>query len=98
MVPPWKAPVPYETLAGAFATRGEATKAGATALAPIADSELADLFPYLQSRSQHAGDQCVPEIAVPEKAIHGYLIYDETGTEVFNWTTLDVAVERAAGS
>jgi hypothetical protein len=24
------------------------------------------------------------------------LIYDETGVEVFNWTTLDVAVERAA--
>lgn len=94
--PPWKAPVSYETLSGLFATTGEAAEAGTKALAAITERELADLASNLGPRSQRAGDAWVTAIDVPEGAVHGYLIYDETGVEVFNWTTLDVAVERAS--
>lgn len=94
--PPWKAPVPYETLAEAFASTAEAAEAGAKALAPMTERELADLSSDLQPRSKRAGEQWITVIDVPESAVHGYLIYDETGAEVFNWTTLDVAIERSA--
>jgi hypothetical protein len=94
--PPWKAPVPYVVLGGVFATTTQAAEAGARALAPITERELADLASDLQPRSERAGEKWVTAIDVPEGAVHGYLIYDEAGYEVFNWTTLDVAVERAA--
>lgn len=94
--PPWKAPIPYAALAGVFATTTEAAEAGARALAPITERELADLASDLRPRSERAGKTWVTAIEVPEGAVHGYLIYDEAGYEVFNWTTLDVAVERAA--
>jgi hypothetical protein len=95
--PPWKAPVTYETLTGVFATAERAAEAGAKALEPITEHELADLASGLKPRSQRVGEGWITGIDVPEGAVHGYLIYDETGVEVFNWTTLDVAVERAAG-
>ncbi len=94
--PPWKAPLPYETLVEVFASTSDAAEAGARALAPITECELADLASSLNPRSQRAGEGWVTAIDVPEGAVHGYLIYDETGVEVFNWTTLDAAVERAA--
>lgn len=94
--PPWKAPVPYETLTEVFATGAEADEAGARALEPITERELADLASGLEPRSQRMGEGGVTAIEVPEGSVHGYLIYDETGVEVSNWTTLDVAVERAA--
>ncbi|WP_288584709.1 hypothetical protein [uncultured Methylobacterium sp.] len=94
--PPLKAPVPYAALARVFATTTEAAEAGTKALAPITERELADLASGLQPRSEQMGESWVTAIDVPEGAVHGYLIYDEAGYEVFNWTTLDVAVERAA--
>ena len=94
--PPWKAPVPYETLAGVFPTTAGAAKAGAKALEAITERELAELASVLTPRSQRAGEGVVTAINVPEEAVHGYLVYDETGVEVSNWTTLDAAVERAA--
>ena len=94
--PPWKAPVPYETLAGAFTTTAEAAEAATKALAPITEHELVNLASDLMPRSQRAGEQQVTAVAVPEGSVHGYLIFDKAGVEVFNWTTLDVAVERAA--
>ncbi len=94
--PPWKAPVPYETLTRVFATAERAAEAGAKALEPITERELADLASGLKPRSQRVGEGWITAIEVPEGSVHGYLIYDETGDEVFNWTTLDVAVERAA--
>ena len=94
--PPWKAPVPYKTIHGAFPTINEAAEAGSSALAPITERELADLAPDLQPQTQRVGEGRLTAINVPERAIHGYLIYDEMGVEMSNWTTLDVAVERAA--
>ena len=94
--PPWQAPVPYDTLAGSFATITEAAEAGARALEPITERELADLASSLTPRSQRVGKEWVTAIEVPKRSVHGYLIHDETGVEVSNWTTLDVAVERAA--
>ncbi len=96
--PPWKAPVPYETLREVFATRAEASAAGAKALAPLTGRELENLASQLQPTSELAGDRCVTSLIVPDRSVHGYLIYDEDGVEVGNWTTLDVAVERAAKS
>jgi hypothetical protein len=94
--PPWKAPVPFETFAEMFATTAEAAEAGARALEPITERELADLASGLTPKSQRMGEGWVTAIEVPAGSVHGYLIYDETGVEVFNWTTLDIAVERAA--
>ena len=94
--PPWKAPVPYETLTGMFATIAEAAEAGAKALAPITESELVDVSSSLMPRSQQLGEGWITDIEVPKKSVRGYLIYDEAGAEVSNWTTLDVAIERAA--
>ena len=94
--PPWKAPAPYETLTGAFTSIAEAAEAGTKALAPITERELVDLASDLQPRSQRAGERQVTAVAVTEGSVHGYLIFDKAGVEVFNWTTLDVAVERAA--
>lgn len=94
--PPWKAPVPYETLTGVFATAAGAAEAGARALELITERELADLASSLTPRSHRVGKGWATAIEVAEGSIHGYLIYDETGVEVSNWTTLDVAVERAA--
>ncbi len=94
--PPWKAPVPYATLMGSFETTTDAAEAGADALAQVTEREIADLACKLKPLSDRNGDRIVAAIDVPDGAIHGYLIYDEAGIEVFNWTTLDVAVERAA--
>ena len=94
--PPWKAPVPYETLTEVFANAAGAAEAGARALESITERELADLASGLAPRSQRMGEGRVTAIEVPEGSVHGYLIYDETGVEVSNWTTLDVAMERAA--
>jgi hypothetical protein len=96
--PPWKAPVPYETIVGAFATKVEAADAGTKALASITERELANLLYDLKPRSFRAGGQWVTAVGAPEGSVHGYLIFDEAGVEIFNWTTLDVAVERAAKS
>jgi hypothetical protein len=96
MFPPWKAPVPYETVASAYASISDAAEAGAKALAPITERELADLATRLQPKSERSGEAWVTSIDVPEEATHGYLIYDETGVEVSNWTTLDVALAGAA--
>jgi len=93
--PPWKAPLPYVTLSEFFATETEAAEAGANALAPITERELTDLASGLHPRSERCGERWVTAIDVPEGAVHGYLIYDETGVEVGNWTTLDVALARA---
>jgi len=78
-----------------FATAVEAAEAGARALEPIIERELADLAFGLAPKSQRVGEGLVIAIEVP-KGGHGYLIYDKTGVEVSNRTTLDVAVERAA--
>ena len=94
--PPWKAPVPDETLTEVFATAAGAAEGGTKALERITERELADLVFGLASRSQRVGERWVTVTKVPEGSVHGYLIYDETGVEVSNWTTLDVAVERAA--
>lgn len=94
--PPWKAPDPYETLDEAFTTIAAAAAAGAQALALITERELTDPALDLQPRSQRAGERWVTAVDVPEGAVHGYLIFDEAGVETFNWTTLDVAVARAA--
>ena len=96
--PRWKAPVPYETLREVFVTRAEASAAGEKALAPLTERELENLASHLQPTSELAGDRCVTSLNVPDRSVHGYLIYDEDGVEVGNWTTLDVAVERAAKS
>ncbi len=94
--PPWKAPVPFETLGEVFATTADASKAAASALAPITEREHDGLVSCLQPRSERAGEQWVTAVAVPEVSVRGYVIYDEAGAEVGNWTALDVAVERAA--
>jgi hypothetical protein len=96
--PLWKAPVPYTELAGTFATTTEAAEAGIDTLASITERELADLVTPLHPRAQRAGEQWGAVIDVPYEAVHGYLIYDEAGVEVFNWTTLDIALDRAAES
>ncbi|MDF2116845.1 hypothetical protein PY365_14770 [Roseiarcaceae bacterium H3SJ34-1] len=96
LFPAWKAPSPYETLDEIFATMADASRAAELALAPITDRELAEIAPYLHSRLERNGEQPVTAITVPDRSVHGYLIYDEAGVEVSNWTTLDVAVERAA--
>lgn len=90
--PPWKAPIPYETLAPVFDTGPEAAAAGAAALAPITERELASV---LQPRSAGAEGGSILAVTVPDCPVHGYLILDENGVEVGNWTTLDVALERA---
>ncbi|MBY0611619.1 MAG: hypothetical protein K2P80_05500 [Beijerinckiaceae bacterium] len=94
--PPWKAPVPYETLAPVFLTIAEATEAGEKALAPIIERELSNLASDLQPRIRRTGKQRLTAFGVPESSVHGYLIFNEAGVEIFNWTTLDVAVGRAA--
>ena len=94
--PPWKAPVPYETLSGLFASYSEAAEAGAKALGLITERELAELNSGLNARSQRVDGTTVKAIDVPSTPVHGYLIYDEAGVEVGNWTTLDVAVERVS--
>ncbi|KRE14308.1 hypothetical protein ASE66_13025 [Bosea sp. Root483D1] len=93
--PPWKAPVPSETV-GTFATIDEATAAGGRALMPIAERELIALAGQFRPVSAKIGGQSRTSIDVPDQAVHGFLIYDAAGVEVFNWTTLDVAVQRAA--
>lgn len=89
--PPWKAPIPYDTLVGAFATIREAAEAGTSALAPITEEELSALAPDLRPRSERVGEGRVTTIDVAERAIHGYLIFNDGGVAVSNWTTLDVA-------
>ena len=94
--PPWKAPVPYETLSEVFASNSEAAEAGAKALGPIIERELSELNSALNPRSLRVDGGSVKAIDVPCTPVHGYMIYDEAGVEVGNWTTLDVAVERVA--
>ncbi len=94
--PPWKAPVPYGTLASVFTSTSDAAEAGARALAQATEHELTDRVSGLKANSPCAGEVRLTVIDLPEGTVHGYLIYDKTGVEVFNWTTLDVAVERAA--
>lgn len=96
MFPPWKAPVPYETLPMTFATVADAWSAAEKALSAITARELIEIAPHLQPRSERSGELLVTAIAVPEEAVHGFIIYDEAGVEVANWTTLDVAVEEAS--
>jgi hypothetical protein len=93
--PPWKAPVPSETV-GTFATIDEASSAGARALMPIAERELSALKDHFHPASAKVGEQSMTSINVPDQAVHGYVMYDAAGVEVGNWTTLDVAVQRAA--
>ena len=56
LFPPWKRPVPYETLARVFATTVEAAEAGAKALAPVIERELASLPFNFKAKSQRAGE------------------------------------------
>lgn len=93
--PPWKAPIPYETLAEAFPTQAAAAAAGANALAPVIERERAELASELQPRSTTAEGRSITSMPVPERPVHGYLIYDGDGVEVGNRTTLDAALERA---
>lgn len=92
--PAWKAPVPLNTI-GTFATFEEAATAGLAALVPIAERELSNLSDLNHVSAEIDGGTVV-SIKVPEGAVHGYLIYDVDGVEISNWTTLDIAVERAA--
>jgi hypothetical protein len=96
MFPPWKAPVTYETLPVVFATVADAWFAAEKALTAITARELLEIAPQLQPSSKADSWLSVTVIAVPEEAVHGFIIYDEGGVEVANWTTLDVAVEEAA--
>lgn len=95
--PPWRAPVPYETLAETFPTQAVAALAGAHALAPLTERELAERASERQPRSTTIEGRAIAitSVPVPEDSVHGYLIYDRDGVEVGNWTTLDVASERA---
>ncbi|NIX77930.1 hypothetical protein [Microvirga terricola] len=61
-------------------------------LRPITERELAELAPQLQPRTE----QAEISITVPPVEVHGFVIYDHTGVEVGNWTTLDEALERFA--
>lgn len=94
--PPWKAPVPYETLDGIFTTIEAASGAAEQVLSPITERELAEFASDFRPTSERVGEGRITSIAVPDGAVHGFVIYDEAGVEVFNWTTLDVAVDRAA--
>ncbi len=93
--PPWKAPIPYESLPGTFASCAKAAEAGARALTTIIESELIELSCDLRSRLERAGEKWVTSVTVPASAVHGYVIFDEGGTEVSNWTTLDAALDQA---
>jgi hypothetical protein len=93
--PPWKAPTAIEEV-GTFATLEEATAAGERSLTPIAEREMTRMSDRLTPISASDGGLTVTTINVPEEAVHGYVIYDCEGIELFNWTTLDVAVERTA--
>ncbi|WP_232631691.1 hypothetical protein [Methylobacterium sp. Leaf118] len=93
--PPWRAPVPYETLAETFPTQAVAALAGAYALAPSTERERAERASELQPRSTTVEGRAITSVPVPEDSVHGDLIYDRDGVEVGNWTTLDVASERA---
>lgn len=90
--PPWKAPIPYETLNEEFATVEAAFAAAKRILLPTLERELAELTPQLQPRIE----QAVIAVAVPPVEVHGFVIYDSTGGEVGNWTSLDEALERFA--
>ena len=94
--PAWKAPVPYETLTETFSTATEAAQAGEKSLFPIIERELADIASDLKQWSQQSEQQRGTAIAVPERPVHGYLIFDQERAEVFNWTTLDIAAMRSA--
>ncbi len=95
---PWKAPIPYETLAEEFASSEEAAEAGTRALKTITERGLAEHSSGLRLEPERAGERSVSSITVPDEAVHGYLIFDEAGVEVFNWTTLDVALDCAANA
>lgn len=94
--PAWKAPVPYETLGNAFASASDAFEGGKQALAETTARELAVIAPLIRPRSERLDTSPLTAIDVPSEAVSGFLILDEKGVEVFNWTTLDEAVARAA--
>ena len=93
--PPWKEPLPYETLTELFKTVSDALVAGKRFLDPVTESDLAAIAHKLEPESRSVGTGSVTSIAVPANDVHGFLIYDAAGIEVFNWTSLDEAVERA---
>ena len=94
--PPFKAHVTYEAVDGRFDTIIDASRAAEEMLRPVTESELRELFPHLQVRSEDAVERPIVAIAVPSTEVHGYVVYDEAGSEVWNWTTLDAAVTLAA--
>ncbi len=94
--PAWKAPVPHETLGEAFTSVAAAFDAGKQALAATMARELAAVASIIQPRSERLEAGPLTVIDVPSEAVSGFLILDETGVEVGNWTTLDEAVQCAA--
>lgn len=94
--PAWKAPVPYETLGDAFASVAAAFDAGKQALAETTARELAAIASAIRPRSERLDTSPLTVIDVPSEAVSGFLILDEIGVEVGNWTTLDEAIQRAA--
>ena len=92
--PAWKAPVLSKVI-GPFATIEEAVTAGREVMLPIMEQELSSLGD-LNAVSKEMEGRLVTAIQVPEGPVHGYLIYDAHGVEIGNFTTLDMAVGRAA--
>jgi hypothetical protein len=92
--PAWKAPIPSEVI-GSFMTIEEATVAGRRALLSIMEHELSSLGD-LNAVSKEIEGRLVTAIDVPEGSVSGYLIYNADDVEIGNFTTLDIAVERAA--
>ncbi|KFC74787.1 hypothetical protein FG93_00966 [Bosea sp. LC85] len=94
--PARKAPIPYETLAGTFATLENACEAGRLALTAVTEKELSAIAPNLEPCFQKFSNGHMAAIKVPPGEVSGYLVLDEKGVEVANWTTLDKGVARVA--
>ncbi|MBM6594155.1 hypothetical protein [Microvirga pudoricolor] len=88
--PPLKAPIPYEGIAEEFATMDAAWAAAYCTLKAVMDGEIAELAPRLREGIQLAQLTYIE----PLTEVHGFLIYDRTGAEVGNWTSLDEALAR----
>ncbi len=87
-----KAPIPYEMLAGTFATIEEAHAAAMRALESIMSHEVASIMQSQQPQSDVSDERKIVWFELPTDEGCGFLIFDESGVEVGNWTSWDEAM------